>query len=155
MSSWAPRRRATTVTATAIAVPAAVFLAWLLLAPQTLERRLPEAVAGAQDWIAATLGPGFATLGAMDAAANAMVFLLVGVLAYLIIPRDAWLLALLVAPAISVAVEVAQVFLLPQRVADLNDVLAATIGGTLGIAIAATCTALTARRRTNVATTRH
>lgn len=147
MTTWAPRRRATSVVALVLTALFLVFLAWLLLSPQRLEDRLPDGVAAAQHWISSQFGPQFATIDGLDGVANTAVFVVVGVLAYLVLPRRAWYLALLVSPALSALVELVQAVALPGRVSDPRDVLAATLGGAIGVGLSALCTALTAQRR--------
>lgn len=149
MTRWAPRRRATTVVSLSVTAVMTAFLAWLTLSPQRLEQRLPEGVEAAREFIATSFGPQFATIGWMDRFANIAVFIAVGVLAYLIIPRRAWFVALLVAPVASALVELVQAVALPDRVSDPGDVVSAALGGAIGVSVAALCTALTARRRSS------
>ncbi len=147
MTSWAPRRRTTSVVALALTGLLLAFLAWLLLSPHRLEERHPDGVAAVQKWISSQWGPQFATIDWLDGVANTAVFVAVGILAYLVIPRRAWYLALLVSPALSALVELVQAVALPGRVSDPRDVLAATVGGAIGVGLSALCTALTAQRR--------
>jgi glycopeptide antibiotics resistance protein len=146
MAALAARRTSTTVTAVAIALPLLVGLAWLTLAPRRIEQRAPEFVSVVLEWMSSVFGSSWGTLGVADFAANLAVFVPVGLLAYLILPRRAWVVAILVGPALSGAVELIQFLFLPERVAALSDVVAATIGAALGVGIAALCTVITARR---------
>ncbi|MFT4219636.1 MAG: VanZ family protein [Microbacterium sp.] len=141
----AKRRRATTITAAVIAVPMLAGVAWLMLAPQRVEQRYPELVEAALAWAASTLGPWWGTIDGADFVANIAVFVPIGILAYLIVPRRAWLIALLLGPVIAAAIELAQRFLLPGRVSSPTDVVAAAIGSSAGVVIAVLCTLATAR----------
>jgi glycopeptide antibiotics resistance protein len=146
MAALAARRTSTTVTALAIALPLLAALAWLTLAPRRIEQRAPEFVSVALGWMSEVFGSSWGTLGVADFAANLAVFVAIGILAYLIIPRRAWMVAILVGPALSAAVELVQFLLLPERVAALSDIVAAAIGTALGVGLAALCTVITARR---------
>ena len=146
MAALAARRTSTTVTAAVIALPLAAALAWLTLAPQRIEQRAPQLVGAALEWVAGFLGSWWASIAVADFVANLLMFVPVGILAYLILPRRAWIAALLVSPAVSGAVELVQLIFLPERDATLTDVAAATIGGAVGVGLAALCTLVTARR---------
>jgi glycopeptide antibiotics resistance protein len=134
------------VTAAAVALPLLAGLAWLTLAPRRIEQRAPQFVSDVLEWMSAVFGSAWGTLGVADFVANLAVFVPVGILAYLILPRRAWVVALLVGPALSGTVELFQFLFLPERVAALSDVMAATIGTALGVGVAALCTVITARR---------
>jgi hypothetical protein len=146
MAHLAPRRRATTITAAVVAVPLLAGLAWLTLAPQRLEQRHPGFVHDALQRLGEIFGTAWGHLGPADVLANTVVFVPIGILAYLIIPRRAWFAALLVGPVMSTAIELSQRFFLPERDPSLHDVAAATIGATIGVGLAALCTFLTAAR---------
>ena len=81
----------------------------------------------------------FSWTGLAITAAVAVVIL---VLAFLLVPRRAWLLSLLVGPALSLGIEAAQYLALPHRAATVSDVLANSTGATIGIVIAVFCTLL-------------
>ena len=69
----------------------------------------------------------------LEFSANIGMFVPLGFLAGLALPRRVWWLAIFVVPAFSVAIELAQAVLLPARVAAFSDVLANSIGGLLGV----------------------
>jgi glycopeptide antibiotics resistance protein len=70
----------------------------------------------------------------------------VGVLVFLLLPRMIWPLALLIGPAISVAIEGAQRIALPHRAATVSDIVANSLGATAGVVVALVCTLLFAPR---------
>ncbi|NRG41637.1 VanZ family protein [Rathayibacter sp. VKM Ac-2835] len=83
----------------------------------------------------------------IEAAANVLLFVPLGLLAALHLPaRRAWL-AVLLGMLTSTAVEAVQLLLLAQRHADLHDVLANTIGAAVGAAIGALLRGLLLARR--------
>ena len=69
-----------------------------------------------------------------------------GILAILLLPRRVLLLSLLVGPALSVAIETAQLLLLSHRAATVMDVVANSTGATFGVVLALLCTLLFAPR---------
>lgn len=80
--------------------------------------------------------------------ANIAMFLPLGYFVSLVFPTRFLWLALLLLPALSVALETVQFFVLPARFATINDVIANTIGGWGGVAVAAlTVAAVHARDR--------
>lgn len=79
-----------------------------------------------------------------------VLFIPIGVLAYLTLPRWAWPISLLIGPTISVLIELTQWALAPGQMADPIDVLCNSIGAALGVGIAALATLLTARTRSSV-----
>ncbi|MGU3411907.1 VanZ family protein [Microbacterium sp. M1A1_1b] len=64
--------------------------------------------------------------------ANIAMFVPVGAIAALWLPRRWWAVAAVIAVALSAGIELAQAELLPYRVADPRDVLANGLGGLLG-----------------------
>lgn len=67
--------------------------------------------------------------------ANVAFFVVPAVLLVLIVGRRRWWIAPLVGLACSIAIEVAQHFLLPARFATVADVIANTLGASIGTAI--------------------
>ncbi|MCK2037608.1 VanZ family protein [Microbacterium sp. SSW1-49] len=140
----APRRR-TRGWALAVGIPFFAGLAILTLTPARVERSMPnllDLVLGA----AHRVGWDSLDFTRLEIIANVLVFVPVGVIAFLFTPRIVWPVALLVGPAISLAIEGAQRVALPHRAATLSDVLANSAGATIGVAIALVCTLLFAPR---------
>ena len=71
----------------------------------------------------------------VDAFANVMWFVPIGVLALLTIGRRYWVVALLLCVAISCVVEVAQASVLSSRVGSISDVVANSVGAVTGILV--------------------
>lgn len=91
--------------------------------------------------------PGFAP--ASDAPRSllwsALLFIPVGVFAYLTLPRWAWVLSLLVGPGISMMLQLAMWAAVPGRTADAAEWAATAAGSALGVGIAALVTWFVAR----------
>ncbi len=146
MLQLARRRTSTSVAAAVIALPLLVGIASLTLFPERIEQRHPGFVHRVLTWAADAFGPMWGTTAVADVVANTLVFVPVGILAYLIIPRRAWIASLLTGPALATAIECFQLLFLPGRDAAVHDVLAASVGSAFGVGVAAGCTLLTARR---------
>lgn len=140
----APRRRATPRIAAVMIVPFVIVILVITLMPSRVEQAAPGAVYGVLDWIQLDLGARWFTFEAAERAANVLLFVPVGILAYLILPRVLWPLALLIGGVLSVAVEVAQAAFLQERYATLSDVAANVLGTTLGVLLAVLCTLILA-----------
>ena len=78
----------------------------------------------------------------LEFTANIAMFVPLGVLIGLALPRRGVWLGLLLAPAFSGAIELAQALLLSQRTASVQDVVANSIGGWIGLLIAVVIRAL-------------
>lgn len=140
----APRRR-TRGWALALGIPFFAGLAILTLTPERVERSMPnllDVVLGAAHragWVSLDFTR-------LEIIANVLVFVPVGVLVFLLLPRIIWPLALLIGPAISVAIEGAQRIALPHRAATVSDIVANSLGATAGVVVALVCTLLFAPR---------
>lgn len=136
-------RRSTRIWALALGLPFLAGLAALTLTPSRVEERMPNLL----DLVlvaAHRLGWSSLDFTRLEILANVVVFVPVGILAFLLIPRRVWPLSLLVGPAGSIAIETAQRVVLPHRAATLMDVVANSTGATLGIVLALLCTTLVA-----------
>lgn len=76
--------------------------------------------------------PGWFGYNALEFTANIVMFAPLGFLFTLALPRRLWWLVLVVMPAFSTAIELAQGSLLPHRVEALSDIASNSIGGWLG-----------------------
>jgi len=72
------------------------------------------------------------TYETVESAANIALFVPLGALVLLWRPRWSWLIATLIAFAISGSIELAQEIARPERFATLDDVIVNTIGGAVG-----------------------
>lgn len=140
-----PPRRFTRAWALALGIPFLAGLAALTLTPSRIEQVMPnllDLILGA----AHRLGWESLDFTRLEILANVLVFVPVGILAFVLLPRRVWLLALLVGPLLSVAIETAQRVALPHRAATVTDVVANSAGALLGVALAVSCTLLLAPR---------
>jgi VanZ family protein len=80
--------------------------------------------------------PEFVGYGFVEFASNVVLFIPLGFIASLVLPRRGWWLVLLLGPLFSGAIELAQRLFLPERFATVSDILANSIGAIVG-AIAA------------------
>jgi glycopeptide antibiotics resistance protein len=88
-------------------------------------------------------GGSFLTYDRAEFLANIAMFVPVGVIAALWMPRRAWILGALFGVALSVGIEYAQHQFLPGRVADPRDVLSNGLGGLLGATLVGLARSLT------------
>lgn len=93
----------------------------------------------------------------LEFAANIVMFMPLGLLFALCV-SNRWVLALAFPPLLSLAIEMTQFALLPERFADVSDVVANSIGGWAGVGIAAfgvsVCNAIWPKGRVSVSRAR-
>ena len=80
--------------------------------------------------------PTFIDYGFIESFSNMVLFVPVGFLFGMMVPLRWWPVALLLGPALSAGIELAQRFLLEARYATVNDVIANSIGATIGVLLA-------------------
>lgn len=80
--------------------------------------------------------PTFIDYGFIESFANMLLFIPVGFLFGLMMPLPWWPVALLLGPALSGGIELAQRYLLEARYATVQDIIANSIGATIGVLIA-------------------
>lgn len=140
-----PPRRLTRGIALALGIPFFVGLALLTLTPERVERSLPNLL----DLVlsaAHRLGWESLDFARLEVIANVLVFVPIGILAFLLVPRRMWPLAIVLGPALSLSIEVVQRLVLPHRAATLTDVVANSGGALIGVALAIAGTLLFAPR---------
>ena len=144
--STPPRSRAgrIVVRVLAAAVMAVVFTIgyW----PVPVDRGVRSVLTSVLDRLAAAGAPGWVDYAHLEFTANIVMFVPLGVLIALLLPRWEWWLAPIIGLALSLAIEFGQAVLLPDRFATPLDVLANTVGATLG-ALIVTAIRLARRRR--------
>lgn len=136
-----PPRRLTRGIALALGIPFLAGLALLTLTPSRVENTMPnllDLVLSASrrvgwDWLDFTR---------LEIIANVLVFVPVGILAFILVPRSLWPLAVILGPALSLCIEVAQRVALPHRAATVTDVVANSGGALIGVFVAIACTLL-------------
>ncbi|MDF2562699.1 MAG: hypothetical protein K0R99_4145 [Microbacterium sp.] len=144
-SLFPPPRRFTRVWALALGIPFLLGLAALTLTPSRVEQAMPNLL----DLVlhaAHRLGWESLDFTRLEIIANILVFVPVGILAFLLLPRRIWPLALLVGPLLSLGIETAQRVALPHRAATVTDVVANSTGALVGVVFAVLCTLLFAAR---------
>ncbi len=107
-----PPRRFTRAWALVLGIPFLIGLAALTLTPSRVEETMPNLL----DVVLTTahrLGWESLDFTRLEIIANVLVFVPVGILAFLLLPRRVWFLALLVGPVLSAAIETTQRVALP------------------------------------------
>ncbi|ALX65536.1 hypothetical protein AB663_000038 [Microbacterium sp. XT11] len=140
-----PPRPATRGVALGLGIPFLLGLALLGLAPWRVEDALPDFVDGVVS-AAQLLGGASMDFARVEFLANLLMFVPIGALAFVLLPRRAWLLSLAIGPALSFAIESTQRLALPHREATVGDLLANSAGATAGVGIAILCTVFFAPR---------
>ncbi|WP_104165749.1 VanZ family protein [Cryobacterium sp. N22] len=72
----------------------------------------------------------------LEFSANVLMFIPLGFLVALLLPGRIWWLALILCPAMSIAIELTQAFALSARFATVTDVISNSLGAVIGIMIA-------------------
>lgn len=110
--------------------------AWVIwrmtLTPEVFTAAQGSLVEHAIRWAQRITGSGWLTYDRTEFLANIAMFVPVGMLAALWLPRRWWLLGAVVAVGLSVGIEQYQGAFLPNRVSDPRDVLSNGLGGLLG-----------------------
>ncbi|HEV7949290.1 MAG TPA: VanZ family protein [Glaciihabitans sp.] len=78
----------------------------------------------------------------LEFSANIVMFLPIGFLVALLLPSQVWWLALLICPILSGGIELIQANFLSARFATITDVIANSIGATIGALLAGTLLAI-------------
>lgn len=141
-----PPRRHTRAGALALGIPFLAGLALLTLTPSRVEETMPDLLDLVLS-IGHRLGWTSLDFTLLEVLANVLVFVPVGILAFLLLPRRVWMISLLVGPLLSLSIEAAQRIALPHRAATVTDVIANAFGATAGVAFAVLCTLVFAVRR--------
>lgn len=123
-------------TAAVLGVPYVVGLLFLTLTPRGFQNRMPQVLDLVLGFAHHTLGWHWLGFTKLELIANVLVFLPIGILAFLLLRTRLIALALLIGPMLSLGVELAQAALLPHRVASLVDVAANSLGATTGVMVA-------------------
>jgi glycopeptide antibiotics resistance protein len=139
-----PPRRLTRVWAVALGIPFLAGLVLLTLTPSRVEDTVPNLLDLALSTIH-DLGWTALDFHRLEVLANVAVFVPIGILAFLLLPRRVGALAVAVGPLLSVGIEATQRVALPHRAATVNDVLANSVGATAGVLLAVLCTLAFAR----------
>lgn len=108
-------------------------LAGILFWPSPVDRPIDSALTHVIGWLHAHgLPQWFVGYRKIEFGANILLFVPFGVILTLRLPRRLWFFSVVIAAAVSGAVELAQGVFLPQRVPALSDIVANTSGAFLG-----------------------
>lgn len=119
----------------AIGIPYLIGILNLTLSPQRVEQRMPGLLSRVLWFAHHTLGWDSLGFTPLEMASNILVFVPLGVLAFLVL-RPRIVVALLAGPALSALIEIAQGLFLPDRVASVVDVAMNSTGATAGVLLA-------------------
>ncbi|HYI32902.1 MAG TPA: VanZ family protein [Glaciibacter sp.] len=122
------------------------FLAYIALWPSPIDRPVSPLLGRVIEELHERGVPAFVNYGLIEFSANIALFMPVGILLGLVVPLRIWPLSLMLGPVLSVAIEVVQHTFLSARYATVSDVIANSIGATIGVLIAASARALIAER---------
>lgn len=137
-SSFARSRpsRAVLVAAALLGTPYVLGILLLTLTPRGFQNSMPQVLNLLLGFFRRTLGWHWLGFTRLELIANVLVFVPIGVLAFLLLRARLVALALLVGPLLSLSVELIQAALLPHRIASLTDVAANSLGATAGVLLA-------------------
>jgi len=136
VSGWfPPPGRVTRGIALVLGIPFLIGLALLTLTPARVEQSMPNLLDLVLSW-AHRLGWESLDFTRLEIIANVLVFVPAGILAFLLVPRRLWPLAVALGPVLSLSIEVAQRVALPHRAATVTDVIANSGGALIGVFIA-------------------
>ena len=82
----------------------------------------------------------------LEFSANVLMFIPLGFLVALLLPARIWWLALIICPAMSIAIELTQALALSARFATVVDVMSNSLGAVIGILIAVVLRAIVYER---------
>lgn len=112
------------------------FLAFVVFWPSPIDRPVESLLDRAIAELHERGVPGFVDYGFIESFANLLLFVPVGLLFGLMVSLRWWPIALLLGPALSASIEFTQRFLLEDRYASVNDVIANSLGATVGVLLA-------------------
>ncbi|WP_127474103.1 VanZ family protein [Microbacterium sulfonylureivorans] len=112
------------------------FLAFVVFWPSPIDQPVEALLDRAISELHERGVPGFVDYAFIESFANVLLFVPVGFLFGMMVPRRWWPIALLLGPALSGVIELAQRELLEARYATVEDVVANSIGATIGVLLA-------------------
>lgn len=131
-----PKSKARTSIGGALLAAYVVVILLATLWPTPLDQGYSAAIQKVLDVVHRNGVPEWFGYNKLEFSANIVMFLPLGFLAALLLPAKVWWLALLICPALSIAIELTQATLLAARFASAADVIANTVGAVIGILIA-------------------
>lgn len=137
-----PKSRARTVGA---AIGLAICITVVLFAtmwPTPLDQGYSESINRVLDVLHRNGIPEWFGYDKLEFSANVLMFLPIGFLIALLLPAQVWWLAFLICPILSGSIELTQANFLSARFATITDVIANSIGATIGAVLAGAILAL-------------
>lgn len=134
-SHWSRLSPLSRVGAIGLLVVLGVALA-ITLYPSPVDAGHRSTVAAVLDWLHSIGVPDTFQYVQLEFAANIVMFVPLG-LFFALYVSGRWVLALLFPPLLSFVIEMTQYLLLPARFADVSDIIANSLGGWIGVALAA------------------
>ncbi len=131
-STSGPRRALIAV----LAIGYGTFLAFVVFWPSPIDGPVEGLLARVIAELHERGVPAFVDYTFIEAFANILLFVPVGLLFGLMVPLRWWPIALLLGPALSALIEVVQRYALDERYATVQDVIANSIGATIGVFLA-------------------
>jgi VanZ family protein len=104
--------------------------------PTPLDRGYSESITRVLDVMHRNGIPQWFGYDKLEFSANIGMFVPLGFLLALLLPQRVWWLALVICPALSIAIELTQAQLLTQRFATVSDVIANSLGAVIGATFA-------------------
>lgn len=120
------------------------FVGWVTLGPQPIDEDSNGFIFRALDFFDSHSATAWISYNDLEFAANIAMFFPIGLFLLLLFGRRLWWLAMSLGFGLTVAIELAQVFI-PTRVSDPRDIVANTCGAVLGVLIGLALTARKAR----------
>lgn len=129
-----------------LAVGYGIFLAFVVFWPSPVDQTVEGLLERVIQELHERGVPGFIDYEFIEFTANIALFIPVGIFFGLLVPLRWWPVALLLGPALSGTIELIQKYLLDQRYSSIYDVIANSIGSTIGVLFAVTCWAIVRAR---------
>ena len=119
-----------------MAVAYGIFLAFVVFWPSPIDAPVQGLLERAISELHERGVPSFVDYEFIESFSNMLLFIPVGFLFGMTVPLRWWPVALLLGPALSAGIEFAQRFLLEARYATVHDIIANSIGATIGVLFA-------------------
>lgn len=116
-----------------LAIGYGAFLAFVVFWPSPIDKPVAAQLSKAIALMHRHGVPAFVDYGFIEFTANIALFIPVGLLFGLMIPLRWWPVALVLGPLLSAGIEFAQGMLLSERYSSMYDVIANSIGATIGV----------------------
>jgi glycopeptide antibiotics resistance protein len=122
-------------------------VAWVTLGPEPYDARTSGVLWRFLDFFSEHEETDWITFDRVESVANVAMFIPLGVFVVLLFGRRRWWLAILVCAVLSSAIELSQGALLPTRVSDLDDIVANSSGGAIGVLLGVVLMSISLARR--------